>query len=372
MALAYGVTERLPRRGRPVAGGCHDCPTSVDGARRLRGLPGDGAVGRRSGRLAWFGVEGAVLGLVVLAVLGLVLLTVAADHLVVGSGRLADRLHVAPVVVGVVVIGLGTSTPEFLVSGLAAARGDTGLAVGNLVGSNIVNLTVILGIAALIAPVAVRSSVVRREAPLSVAATVLFAVALWLGLGWVAGAILGLVGVAALVLLVRVSRVVADPVLPGETTEFLDQGARRGTMVEVLRTVLGLAGTLAGAQLLVSNAAALAGRLGVPQTVIGFTLVAIGTSLPELVTAVQAQRRRESDLLVGNLLGSNLFNSLFGGAVVGLAGGSGRHVIGLPVLVIMVLVAVLAWALLLRGLRVTRPEGIVLLATYAITLPWLT
>ena len=107
---------------------------------------------------------------VVLALAGLVLLTVAADQLVIGAGRLAVRLRIAPVVVGVVVIGLGTSAPEFLVSGLAAAHGNSGLAIGTIAGSNILNLTLILGVAALIAPVRAGSSVLRREAPLTVAA----------------------------------------------------------------------------------------------------------------------------------------------------------------------------------------------------------
>jgi cation:H+ antiporter len=111
--------------------------------------------------------------------------------------------------------------------------------------------------------------------------------------------------------------------------------------------------------------------LGVSQVIIGFTLVAIGTSLPELVTAIQAQRRRETDLLVGNLLGSNLFNSLTGGAIVGLA--TGRHAVTVawPLLAAMLFIGLLAWALLFRGRRLTRTEGIILLAAYALTLPLL-
>ena len=112
--------------------------------------------------------------LVALALLGLALLTVAADQLVLGAGRLGARLGVSAVVVGVVVIGLGTSAPEFVVSGLAAGRGDAGLALGNLVGSNIINVTLILGVASLVAPVVVRSSVPRREAPLAVAGVFAF------------------------------------------------------------------------------------------------------------------------------------------------------------------------------------------------------
>lgn len=306
---------------------------------------------------------------VVLSVAGLGLLTVAADHLVTGAGRLAARLRVAPVVVGVVVIGLGTSAPEFLVSGLAAGRGDAGLAVGNLVGSNVLNLTLILGVAALVAPVAVKSTVVRREAPLSVAATVLFAGVAAAGLSLAGGVVLAVATAAALVVLVRLARQASpDPELADEVTEFLDTGPLAW---EVTRLVLGLAGTLLGAQLLVANAADIAGRLGVPQVVIGFTLVAVGTSLPELVTAVQAQRRGETDLLVGNLLGSNLFNSLVGGAVVGLAVGGDAVRAGVGLLAAMVFVSLLSWALLFRGYRVSRVEAGVLLVAYAASLPLL-
>src|SRR4051794_29055439 len=163
---------------------------------------------------------------IAMSLVGLGVLSVGADQLVVGAGRLARRLRMSPVAVGVVVIGLGTSAPEFLVSGLAAARGDGGLAVGNLIGSNVVNITLILGIAALIAPVAVRSSVVRREAPLSVAAVALFGFAVWVGLGPVFGVVLGAAGVGTLVLLVRQARRDTGPEMPAEVDEFLGNGRR--------------------------------------------------------------------------------------------------------------------------------------------------
>ncbi|NUR27737.1 MAG: sodium:calcium antiporter, partial [Catenulispora sp.] len=125
---------------------------------------------------------------ILLAVAGLLVLTFAADHLVLGSSRLAERIRISPVVVGVVVIGLGTSAPEFLVSGVAAAHGDTGLAVGNIAGSNILNLTLTLGIAALAGPIAVTSQVIRREVPLAVGAVILFSLLAWDGLSPLTGA----------------------------------------------------------------------------------------------------------------------------------------------------------------------------------------
>ncbi len=147
---------------------------------------------------------------------------------------------------------------------------------------------------------------------------------------------------------------------------------RAAAWFEPVRTVLGLAGVLAGAQLLVANAPTIAAQLGVPQIIIGFTLVALGTSLPELVTTIQAQRRGETDLVVGNLFGSNLFNSLAGGAFIGFAAGVDHPgTAALTLLSAMVFTAVLAWALLRRGLRLTRIDGVVLLGVYALTLPLL-
>jgi cation:H+ antiporter len=311
---------------------------------------------------------GLVIGV---ALAGLVLLTVAADQLVLGAGRLAAMLRIAPVVVGVVVIGLGTSAPEFLVSGIASARGNSGIAIGNLVGSNIINLTLILGVAAMVAPIVVRSSVPAREAPAAIAATAVFGGLALLGLTLVAGIVLAVLGAAAMVLLIRLSRARPGDPLPGEVVEFLEPPPRRRWLLETIRAVLGLAGTLIGAHLVVANATTLAQRWGVSDAVIGFTLVALGTSLPELVTAIQAQRRRESDLLVGNLLGSNLFNSLIGGGIVGLFAASADPSIAYPPIAAMIGVSLLAWLLLFRGQRVNRVEAAILIIAYLGTLPLL-
>ncbi len=306
-----------------------------------------------------------------LAVVGLVLLTLAADHLVLGASRIAARLRISPVVVGVVVIGLGTSAPEFLVSGVAATRGDTGIAFGNIAGSNILNLTLILGVAGVVSRFAVASTVVRREVRLAVAAVAVFGVVAWAGLpGW-AGVVLAALGCAALWLLLRWASQGRNSELANEVTDFTD-GGRPRLWRESARALLGLAGVIAGAQLLVPNASAIAERLGVPQLIIGFTLVALGTSVPELVTTVQAMRRGESDLVVGNLFGSNLFNSLAGGAIIAFASPTGADVrLDVTLALAMIFTAALAWALLRRGLTLTRSEGIVLLAAYVLAMPLL-
>lgn len=304
---------------------------------------------------------------------GLLLLTKASDYFVVGSARLATRLRVSPVFIGVAVIGFGTSAPELLVSGLAAAQDRAELAIGNVVGSNAANMTLVLGIAGLLAVVPVRSAVLRWEAPLSVASVVVFAVLVPGGLNLVEGGVLLGLLVVALWLLLRAALAgkgeIVD-VMAGEVAEYVDGTIRHSLRAELVRTGLGLVGTLAGAQLLVWGAAGLATRLGVPPEVIGFTLVAVGTSLPELVTAIQAQRHGEPDLLVGNLLGSNLFNSLAVGAVIGLAdAGSGPTVVPAGQVVVMVGASLGAWLLLANQARLDRWEAGLLLAGYAATLP---
>ena len=310
--------------------------------------------------------------MVTLGVVGLVLLSVAADQLVIGASRLADRIGVPPVVVGIVVIGFGTSTPELLVSGAAARQGHTGLAVGNLTGSNILNLTLVLGVAGVVAPLTVRSSVIRREAPLAAGGVTMFAVALEAGLGTTAGLVLSVSLVATVVLLVRTSRRRPGDPLRAEALTFVDGTDPHGLVRESARAVLGLAGTLAGAQLVVTNAAGVAAHLGVSQQVIGLTLVALGTSLPELVTSIQAQRRGVSDLVVGNLLGSSLFNSLGGGAVIAFAGRGGTAPASTSVTVLMVAVTGITWFLLARGHRLTRGEAAILVLLYGLAVPLLT
>jgi cation:H+ antiporter len=310
-----------------------------------------------------------LLLLLVLAAAGLAVMAVAADHLVIGASRIATRLRITPLVVGVVIIGFGTSAPEFLVAGLAAAQGEVALALASLVGSNIVNVTLILGIAALIAPIAITSATVKREVPMSVAAVTAFAVAIWLGLGLVVGIVLAVVTLALLWLLIRLARG-SDEAAPGGVTALTSHPRR--PLVETIRVLLGLAGTVAGAQLLVRSASELAAQLGVSPEVIGFTLVAIGTSLPELVTAVQAQRRGEPDLVVGNLLGSNLFNSLAGGAVVAFSAGSDpQFQIRTVLLAVMVGIGLLAWFLLWKGYRASRGDATLLLIVYLACLPLL-
>jgi cation:H+ antiporter len=312
---------------------------------------------------------------VVLVLVGLLLLAKAADHFVTGAARIAGALRIAPVVIGAVVIGVGTSAPEALVSSLAAGQGKLDIAVGNVIGSNAANLTLVLGTAAVIAPIRAPMGILRRELPVAMAATGAFALVVQDGITRGESAALLVALVAALVVLLRGSRNRGgeDEELAAEVTEYLAADGRVRLNVEVVRTCLGLIGTVAGAQAMVTGASGIADRAGLGEGFVGLTLVAVGTSLPELVTAIAAARKREDELIIGNLLGSNLFNSL---AVAGLAGVIGPGPLADPTLsgfavILMLVVSAGAAFAMIASREVVRWEGVVLLVVYLGTVPLL-
>lgn len=303
---------------------------------------------------------------------GFVLLTVASDHFVLGAARVAAHLRLSTVVIGAVVIGFGTSAPEMIVSALAAGQGSLDIAAGNIIGSNIANLSLVLGLAALVTPVIVASPTMRREAPLSLGSVVLFAVLVQGGLTRLEGIVLGVGLAAALGLILRNARE-DDPEISDEVDEYLGDEESHPVTRESLRTFAGLVGTLVAAQILVLSATDLAAGLGLEEGFVGLTIVAIGTSLPELAAALQAARKDETDLIVGNLLGSNLFNSLGVGAIAGLVGPGALTDTSLETagVILMVAVAVLATVAMRTAHRVVRWEGLVLIVAYLAALPLL-
>jgi cation:H+ antiporter len=307
---------------------------------------------------------------VLLIVVGLAVLTYASDQFVVGAARVARSLRLSPILIGAVVIGFGTSAPEMLVSGIAGAQGSLDIGVGNIIGSNVANLSLVLGIAALVTPIAVRSPVLKREAPIALAATIAFAIVVQGGLAGGEAAILGAVLVVGLGMVILGARG-GDDQFSSEVDEFVTGDISTGR--EVVRTLLGLAFTLGAAKVLVDAAVDIASQLGLAEGFVGLTIVAIGTSLPELATAVQAARKGETDLIVGNLLGSNLFNAGAVGAVAGFLGPGQLQdpsLTGLAV-ILMVVVAVLATLFMVTGRRVGRLEGATLLVLYVAAVPFL-
>lgn len=299
---------------------------------------------------------------------GVVLLTVAADRLVVAAARLSRAWGLSPILIGAVVVGLGTSLPEMLVSAIAAARpGGLDLAVSNVVGSNIANLALVLGVSVLLSPIAGQLPVLRREGLTMLGGSLLLVGVVWDGAlsaldGWI---LLGGLA-AALALIWRWAGRSTSPDVTAEVDEMLGGAGRPGREAAIGVATLLL--TLAGARLLVVGAEGIAVDLGVPEAVIGLTLVAIGTSLPELATAVAAARRRENDLVLGNVLGSNLFNALGVAGVAGVVGGGALTADFRVGLAAMIGVAVVAGLLAATGDRLRRGEAAALLAAYPLLL----
>jgi cation:H+ antiporter len=314
---------------------------------------------------------------VVLILGGLVLLAYAPDRFVAGSAGLADRFGVSRVLIGAVIIGFGTSAPEMLVSGLAAGRGEPEVGVGNIVGSNMANLGLVIGVAGLVATLRVPGDLLRREVPLMLAGTVVFAIAVQDGLTRIEGLVLSAGLVVALVVIVRgSSRPPKDPIdeeFGAEVDEYLEPEARAGSGRLGLEAGLGLVGTLVGAQLLVTGAIDVADELNLSGGFVGITIAAIGTSLPELVTAVAAARKGEDQLIIGNVLGSNLFNSLGVGGIVGLIGPdviTDATLTVTGVVLMLVITALSSWALASRHV-LERWEAAGLLVLYLAVLPFL-
>ncbi len=307
--------------------------------------------------------------LVGLLLVGLVLLVAGGNWFVEGAAGLARLLRVRPLIIGMVVIGFGTSAPELLVSLLALGDHKGGLALGNIVGSNIANIGLVLAAAALVAPLYVAKSVLRRELPLMALVTLLFAALVVPDgrLDVLDGIVLMLAFGGVMVYMLarpdrRMDHEAAEMIIESPTVN-----PPRRPQVALLQTVVGLGLILGGAQMTVDGAAGLAHQLGVSDAVIGLTVVAIGTSLPELVAALIAAWKHETDLIVGNVLGSNLYNLGFTGAVVGLFSGDGLAIenqVRFGSVGVMTALTFLLVPLLFRGSRLDRFEGAVVLIGY--------
>lgn len=247
---------------------------------------------------------------------GLAVLVWSADKFIDGAATVARHFSLPPLLIGVVIVGFGTSAPEMAVSVLSAMEGNPGIALGNAYGSNIANIALILGLTALISPVVVQSGILRKELPILVGVTALSVAIVWnLSISaWEAWLLLG-VFAALLAWTVRQGMQGGNDNLGVETQAELDAHPMSIGKAWVWLG-LGLVLLIASSRLLVWGAVSVAQTLGVSDLVIGLTVVAVGTSLPELASCIAAARKNEHDLALGNILGSNLFNTL---AVVGLA-----------------------------------------------------
>ena len=241
---------------------------------------------------------------------GFVLLIWSADRFVMGAAALARNLGVSPLLIGLTIVGFGTSAPEILVSGMASLQGNPGLAIGNALGSNIANIGLILGITAIVVPLAVNSDVLRKEYPLLLIVSMVSYVLLMDDeLGRVDGAILMLGLFISMFIVVKIGkRRQQSDVLAQEFTDEIPSDM--STARSVMWFCIGLVLLLIGSRLLVTGAVDVAKTFGVSDLVIGLTIVAVGTSLPELATSIASGLKGEHEMAVGNILGSNLYNLL--------------------------------------------------------------
>ena len=319
-------------------------------------------------------------------IFGFVLLIVGADIFVEGSSAIAKRFKIPTIIIGLTIVAFGTSMPEASVSISAALAGNNDIAISNVLGSNIFNLLVVLGASALICPVRVHSTSIKKEIPFSIFITLALGVVLAFGISFDAEAdmlmgmeifshasfTLGVAGGAILLVLFalymywQISGALKARKKGKIEEEPEDENKKIPAFMAVEMIVLGVVGIIMGGNFVVDNASIIAENFGMSQTLIGLTIVAVGTSLPELVTSMVAAKKGESDLALGNVIGSNVFNIVFILGASAVVSPMTVDILAIYDTLVLLLVSVLALIFAKTNKRFSRPEGAVLLAIYAI------
>ena len=291
-----------------------------------------------------------------LLILGLLLLFIGGNWLVSGSVAVAHRLKVSPLLIGLTLVGFGTSTPELVTSLIATYKGANGISVGNVVGSNISNILLVLGLAALLNPVYVKGKSFKRDASFLLLSTLILVGASMFG---TIGRLLGVIMIGTLIFYVIYSYK-TEKEKPSKKEKLVP------LPTSLIRTIIGILLTLLGAKLLVDNSVELARSWGISESVIGLTIVAVGTSLPELATSIFSSIKKQNDVALGNVMGSNIYNALF---ILGMTA------IFMPVqipeqmgfdLVIMTITTFLMVGIALKFKKYTRITGACFLILYAL------
>ena len=311
---------------------------------------------------------------------GLALLIIGGELLVRGAVAVAERLGMSPLLIGLTLVGFGTSTPELVTSVEASLIGSPGIAVGNIVGSNISNTLLILGLSALIMPMAVSSTALRRDGIVVLLVSLMFAIVSYTHiLDRISGGIFVGLLIAYIAYAYRQERSTAeigvghtaaytkaeahDELLDGQARSNLD--GRLGFLLPLGMAIAGLSVIIFGGKLLVESAIAIARSYGVSESVIGLTIVAVGTSMPELVTSLVAAFRRHGDVAIGNILGSNIYNILGIGGATGLIAPTNvpPDIVSFDNLV-MLAATIVMFAFAWSGRRISRVEGLLMFAGY--------
>jgi len=301
---------------------------------------------------------------ILLIIVGVALVLFGADKLTEGASSLARKMNVPEIIIGLTIVAAGTSAPELFVSIVSALKGTPDMAVGNVVGSNTMNAMLIVGCAAIVAPMLISPSTVKKDIPFSIGASVLLILLAYDGDLTMADGILLLIGFAFFMTytLMRVKK--------GQT-ETAEVVSQLKPWLSVLYIVFGLAGLIVGSNLFVDSASSVAYSLGISEGVVGLTVVAGGTSLPELATSVVAARKGQSAIAIGNVIGSNVFNILM---ILGLTATlSPLQIEGITTIdmAVMLISVALVWFFSRTRYTVERWEGAVLVGGYLIYLGWL-
>ncbi len=301
-----------------------------------------------------------IIANIFLLLLGFVLLIKGADFFVDGSSSVAKLLRVPSVVIGLTIVALGTSAPEAAVSITAGVSGSNEIAVSNVVGSNIFNMLVVVGVCALIKPFVLDKTILKRDFPVNIVASVIL-----LGMMLVGSVLSRFNGIVMLVLMIAyISFLVVCAIKNREESE--DEIKTLSPILSIIYIIGGLAAVIFGGDLVVDNATVIAKAIGWSETFIGLTIIAIGTSLPELVTSIMASKKGDNGLALGNVVGSNIFNLLF---ILGLSSSvspiavDSRAIINVIFLLIM---TVLMYVLCVVRKKLTRVEGAVMVTVYAL------
>lgn len=302
-------------------------------------------------------------------VLGLVLLYFGAEWLVKGSSEIAIKFGISPLVVGLTVVAFGTSAPELLVCLQANYQGKGDLAIGNIVGSNICNIAMVLGASAIIFPLTIHPQIIKREMVILMAVSLVFVAMIFGGvLSHVEGALL-FVGIIVYVVfsIVQARRdpdIELDETLSTEEVEAVLAGGNKRLLINVGLILLGILLLFVGSERLVCGAEAIANSLGVPEAIIALSLIAFGTSLPELATGVMASWRKQGDIVVGNAVGSCIFNLMAVGGLTSALKPVATVDLNWIDLAVMLGTAGVGWVMMMRSRSISRVEGAIMLVAY--------
>jgi len=295
-------------------------------------------------------------------IIGVIFLWKGSDTLVQGTSKAAAQLGVSTLVISVLLVGFGTSAPEFAISVGAAYQANSDISLGNIIGSYVANLLLVLGIASIIRPIKIQKRIIKREAPIMLGAIFVLLVASYFGLldkyhliGGVIFLVLFALFVYFFICCAKKERDNSKKINTGKTAK------------NIIFIILGIIGVVAGAWLLIESAVCIADFLGVPAFLIAISMVAVGTSLPELVVSSMASYRGESDIAVGNVLGSNVFNILM---ILGVAALfiplNANATESLSHIVIMLILTLFIFPILYTGHRISRAEGVIMLGIYSV------